>query len=215
MQTSKFLLVIGAAMFFCALHQVAAKPDSEEQAKMREALRVKMEELNAQAAQAAAATPPVPAPAPTPTPTPAPAPAPVVKVPKVAPVKPIVVVAPVAVPAGPEYSQPASASDEAAVARLNAALEQKMAELDAASAVVVATPAPAKKPAPVAKPKVVVAPVVVVTPAAPEPKLIEAPASPLPVTKQDRLADLLRRYKVDELTAQEYHVQRAAIIAEN
>jgi hypothetical protein len=41
-----------------------------------------------------------------------------------------------------------------------------------------------------------------------------APASPLPADKASRLAELLRRYKADEITPDEYHQQRAAILAE-
>lgn len=35
-----------------------------------------------------------------------------------------------------------------------------------------------------------------------------------PMTKMERLAELTRRYKADELTPQEYHTQRAKIVAE-
>jgi hypothetical protein len=44
---------------------------------------------------------------------------------------------------------------------------------------------------------------------APEP---EKPKGPM--TKMERLAELTRRYKADELTPQEYHTQRAKIVAE-
>ena len=180
MQTSKFLLVIGAVMIFSAPSLLAAKPETEAQIKMREALRLKMEELNAQ--ETPFVPPVVEAPkAPEPMPTPAPASKPQVKPVAPKPVKvkaepakpktvvvPVPVEAPVAAPAKAEFSEPA----------------------------VPATPA---------------TPVVVVAPA---PTKIEAPASPLPVTKQDRLAELLRRYKADQVTAQDYHSQRAAILSE-
>ena len=197
---------------------------------MREALRLKMEELSVQE------TPPAPvveAPAPVvvvPTPEPKPvakpaAPKPVAK-PAQEVVKPKTVVVPVpmedpvASPAQAEFSEPVSASEAAADARMREALQQKMSELNAKPAVAV-TPAPAPKPAPVIKSQaptysaVPVAPAVgTVVVAAPKPTQIEAPVSTLPVTKQDRLAELLRRYKADELTAQDYHAQRAAILAE-
>ena len=206
MQTSKFLLVIGAVMIFSAPSLLAAKPETEAQIKMPKA--------------------------PEPMPTPAPASKPQVKPVAPKPVKvkaepakpktvvvPVPVEAPVAAPAKAEFSEPVSDADSAAAARMEAALQKKMAELDAT-------------PAPVAKPKVVVAPeksapvkvpakpAVPATPAtpvvvvAPAPTKIEAPASPLPVTKQDRLAELLRRYKADQVTAQDYHSQRAAILSE-
>lgn len=223
-------------MIFSAPSLLAAKPETEAQIKMREALRLKMEELNAQetppappAEEAPKVSEPAPAPAPVAKPEVKPVAPKPVKV-KAEPVKPKTVVvpvpveAPVAAPAKGEFSEPVSESDSAADARMKAALQQKMAELDAQPAAVVVAPAPPVKP----QPKVVVAPepgavkvptkpaapatpAVVFTPA---PAKIEAPASPLPLTKQDRLAALLSRYKADQVTAQDYHVQRAAILAE-
>ena len=220
MQTSKFLLVIGAAMIFSAPSLLAAKPETEAQIKMREALRLKMEELDTQV------TPPTPPvveatnalePAPTPAPVAKPEVKPVAPKPvkvKAEPAKPKTVVvpvpveAPVTAPAKAGFSEPVSDADSDAAARMKAALQQKMAELDAKPAAVVAAPATAKAPA---KPAAPMTPAVVFTPA---PAKIEAPASPLPVTKQDRLAVLLNRYKADQVTAQDYHIQRAAILAE-
>lgn len=222
MQTSKFLLGIGAAIVLCAPIQGVAKPDTEEQAKMREALRLKMEELSVQE------TPPAPV---------VEAPAPAVEVPKpetkpAAPkpvqveVKPKTVVVPVpmeepvAAPAKAEFSEPASTSEAAADARMREALQQKMSELNAKPAIAVETPVPATKPVPVAKPQAPtysappVAPAAPVVVALPKPTQLEAPVSTLPVTKRGRLAELLRRYKADEMTAQDYHSQRAAILAE-
>lgn len=228
MQTSKFLLVIGAAMIFSAPSLLAAKPETEAQIKMREALRLKIEELNTQE------TPPAPAPVvEAPKPMPAPPAKPEVKpvAPKVEkakkpePAKPKTVVVPVpmetpvAAPAKVEFSEPVTGSETAAAARMREALEKKMTELNAKPAVAVEAPAPAAKPvtsSPVAKPqpKVVVAPVAPAVVAKPVSAKIEAPASPLPVTKQDRLAELLRRYKADEVSAQDYHSQRATILAQ-
>ncbi len=240
MQTSKFLLVIGAAMIFSAPSLLAAKPETEAQIKMREALRLKMEELNTQETPPAppvveapkALEPVIETPKPTPMPVVKPAVKPVAPKPvkvKAEPAKPKTVVVPVevpvAAPAKAEFSEPVSDADSAAAERMKAALQQKMAELDTKPTPVVVAPAPAAKPAPVAKPqpKVVVAPAKPVAPVAPvspavvvtpAPAKIEAPASPLPVTKQDRLAELLGRYKADQVTAQDYHAQRAAILAE-
>jgi hypothetical protein len=230
MQTSKFLLVIGAAMIFSAPSLLAARPETEAQAKMREALRLKIEELNTQE------TPPAPAPVVV---TEAPEPAPAVEIPKPAPVVapkpvkvkaepakpktvvvPVPVEAPVAAPAKAEFSELVTDTDPAAAARMRDALQQKMSELNATPVVAVpqakivvapVKPAPTKAPAKLVAPAVSTAPIVVVAPARAK---IEAPASPLPVTKQDRLADLLSRYKADQVTAQDYHAQRAAILAE-
>ena len=41
---------------------------------------------------------------------------------------------------------------------------------------------------------------------------IVAPASPIDASKQQKLQDLLARYKADQITPEEYHRQRAAII---
>jgi hypothetical protein len=43
---------------------------------------------------------------------------------------------------------------------------------------------------------------------------LEAPPSSLSASKETRLAELLQRYKADQITPQEYHTQRAAILAE-
>lgn len=45
-------------------------------------------------------------------------------------------------------------------------------------------------------------------------KPITAPAQPIPLSKEDKLNQLLARYKADQITPEEYHAQRAAIIAE-
>lgn len=66
---------------------------------------------------------------------------------------------------------------------------------------------PAKPAEPVAAPKKVGEPSVAVVP-------LEGPGSPLPVGKDARLAELLRRYKADQITPQEYHTERARILSE-
>jgi hypothetical protein len=219
MQTSKFLLVIGASIVLTAPHLLAAKPETEAQARMREALRLKMEELNAQSAPATAA--PVEA---TPTETPATGTTIVVPVPVEQPVvqpveQPVVTTAAPTVSAAPD-------ADAAKAEQMRQALQQKMAELDSqtpTTQTLAPEVVPAAKPKKPAKPAVIVekpaapaAPVLDQAPANPvfSPTPIEAPASPLPVTKQDRLADLLRRYKADQISAADYHSQRAAVIAE-
>lgn len=230
MQTTKFLFVLGVAAVLANPLQSVAGPDSEAQAKMREALRLKMEELNAPVAPAPApVAPPVviepaaPAPAPTPAPQPKPAvveevkpiarPATVV-VPVPAEPAPVVVApAPVAAPKvekkDPRFSDVPDDTEAAQSTKLQEALRQKLAAEKASA------PAPAVVVAPVvpAKPAVtVVAPAPVV--AAPITANIETAPSPLSGSKQERLAELLRRYKADAVTPQEYHTQRAAIIAE-
>ena len=43
---------------------------------------------------------------------------------------------------------------------------------------------------------------------------IEPPPSPISSAKEARLAELLRKYKADEITPQQYHEQRAKILSE-
>ncbi|MEK7781347.1 MAG: hypothetical protein AAB370_07585 [Verrucomicrobiota bacterium] len=226
MQTTKFLFVLGAAAVLANPLPSVAGPDSEAQAKMREALRQKMEELNATAAPAPAPVAPPVVIEPAPAPTPAPKPKPVV-VEEVKPVaRPATVVVPVPVEAPPVVVAPAPVAapkvekrdprfsdvpddtEAAQAAKLQEALRQKLAaeKASAPAPVVVAPVAPAKPVVTVAAP----APVVV----APITANIETAPSPLSGSKQERLAELLRRYKADEVTPQEYHTQRAKIIAE-
>jgi hypothetical protein len=42
----------------------------------------------------------------------------------------------------------------------------------------------------------------------------EAPPVPFSADKQSRLAELLRKYQADELTPEQYHAERARILAE-
>jgi len=247
MQTTKFLFVLGAVAILAIPSEVTAAPDTEAQARMREAMRQKMQELNAPATPAPApvATPPkaattvapkpTPAPAPRPVKTPtivvpipveASAPAPAVTAPVVdanaerlreamrqrmealnAPQTPATsVIAPVAaVPVAPQaapksegtFSEVPGATETAETARLREAMRVKLATTP--------TP-PAAQPAATAK---ATASVVAPAPLADLP----APASPFAGSKQQQLAELLSRYKADIITPQEYHLQRAKIIA--
>jgi hypothetical protein len=43
---------------------------------------------------------------------------------------------------------------------------------------------------------------------------LQAPPSPLTGSKDERLKQLLDQYKADQITPEEYHKQRAAIVAE-
>ena len=45
-------------------------------------------------------------------------------------------------------------------------------------------------------------------------KPIVAPALPIADSKEERLAALLQKYKADKITPEQYHQQRAAILAE-
>lgn len=217
-------MVCGAAVCLGAITAQAA--DTEAHAKARQALRQKMQELQTQPQVQAAQ----PAPAYTSTQADSDAIAraraalrqklsePVVPEPA-----PIVAPAPAtAVPAMSPITTPAPVEPDA-IARARLAVRQKLEELAAQE------PTPAPEPvAAVAQPattKIKPAP----APAAPAGRAeaerqalkatdtfrpMEAPPSALPASKEARLADLLQRYKADKITPQEYHTQRAAILAE-
>jgi hypothetical protein len=209
MQTSKNLFVICVMALLVSAPNVPAG-ESEAQAKAREALRKKMSELDAQEKGAPATAPTAPTPA-----TPA--------VVSPAPTSPAAAPAPLGV-------------DDEATARAREAMRQKMNELNAQQRPAPAPATPASPPpeivaAPVAQPQtppiVAPAPAPVYAPPAPaggskrggfgpRPEFhpIPAPASPISGSKESRLADLLRQYKADEITPEQYHKQRVKILAE-
>lgn len=122
--------------------------------------------------------------------------------------------APVVPPAAGEQVKPADAAllgDTEVQARARAALIQKMASLGT-PADLTGTPAPAP-----VKPAIVAAPVKAKVKAkanglTPEPMV--APPLPIALSKSEKLNRLLNLYKTDQLTPQQYHEQRAAILAE-
>ena len=201
-----------------ALTVASSAADSESMAKMREALRQKMKDLQAQ--------PPGVVPTLTPGPAVAPAPRPAVQPPSV-----------VTQPA-PALAMPPAADSES-IAKMREALRQKMKELEAQSPVpalapVVAKPKPAEKPAAVVeKPTPVEKPAARPQPPASKPEAnppavpkvakkpakgeqlltpIQGPATAVSADKQQRLAELLRKYIADEITPEEYHRERAKIV---
>jgi len=232
MQTSKYLLAAGVLAAVILPLQVQGGPDSDEQSKMREALRRALEQPGAPQTQPAPAPKPIAAPPPaepapaTPTPQPQPQaqPAPVTPV-APPPVTPTVVVQ------TPQTFEPVPGPDDAAnITRAREAMRQKMLEMqttpqpapastpaaEPGKSVAAVTPPPASKPAtsseptPAPKPAAKPAPAVATS----NYKPIDAPASPFSASKQAKLSDLLARYRADAITAQEYHAQRAAILAE-
>lgn len=226
MQISKTLLTCGAAAL-CLVAISARAVDTEADLKLREALRQRMAEVSPETSAPAPSKPakvvktPTP-PAPVAPVAPTPVAPPVVKKP-VAPVAPAPVVvqpAPVAAPA-----QPAPAAvDDAQVGRLREAVRARLA-LETANPtpppqVVTHEPAVSttkivapevSTPAPVAAP---VEPAPVVAPVVKAPVTMEAPALPISASKEQRLANLLQQYKSDQITPQQYHEQRAKILAE-
>jgi hypothetical protein len=118
----------------------------------------------------------------------------------------------------------AANGDNPAQAAARAALAQKLFETSQTKS---GWEAPSQKPAvketkpmvKAEKPKAV-APVKAEKPksnfATPEPSLkpVEAPASPLPASKQQKLQELLAKYKADQITPAEYFSQRTMILNE-
>jgi hypothetical protein len=122
-------------------------------------------------------------------------------------------------------------SDADAQARARAALEQKMSELNQQNSAVPAV-APATPSAPQTQP-VAISPVKPAPPAVkPEVvsrvnqfngnypgkelglKPIQAPPLPISAAKQAQLQGLLDSYRADQITPEQYHTQRAKILAE-
>ena len=206
MQTSTYFLAAGVLAAVILPLQVQGGPDTEEQAKLREALRRAIEQPNAPQTPPAAVPPPAEQPAAQPQAQPA----------AVTPVAPPPVTSNV-VASTPQTFEPVPPPDDAAsIARAREAMREKMKQLETTPAPATATtPAPAvaavtpPAPKPTAQPDPKPAPVAAATY-----KPIDAPPSPFSAAKQAKLAELLTRYRADAITAQEYHAQRAAIIAE-
>jgi hypothetical protein len=93
------------------------------------------------------------------------------------------------------------ATDTSAQARAQQALELKMRELDAGQPVAPPVAPPVTSPAAPTFPEVAFKP-------------IEPLPSPVSGPKAQRLSELLRKYRADQITPEDYHKQRAAILAE-
>lgn len=213
MHIPKSLLLATVAYLAISASKTLAK-DSDDAAKLREAMRQKLaEEKSAQTAPAQV-TPAAPAkPA-----APAATAKPVTPATPAAPVKPT--------PAPVKPATQASATDSVVVgdnpedAALREAMRARMADKAAPTAVPAAAPAePAPAPTKPAEPAPSKA-----KPAKPAPSKakpakaastpMQTPASPLAGSKEERLKHLLDQYKADQITPEEYHKQRAKIVAE-
>ena len=240
MQISKTLLTLGTAAL-CLASVSSRAVDSEADLKLREALHQKMSEVGPETAAptpAPAPSKPVKVTAPKKAKPVAPAapvaPAPVVKSAPVAPppvkrpAKPVVVAPPVvqsAPVAEPVQPPPAAMNDEQAE-RLREAVRVRLAQEAANPAQpqppIVTTHGSDLEPT-ISTTKIVAPttqtapPVQMEAPAAPvvkAPVVLEAPALPISGSKEQRLATLLQQYKADLISPQQYHEQRAKIIAE-
>jgi hypothetical protein len=209
--------------------------DPAEIAKAREAVRQKVQQL--EAAPAPAAAPAVAAPTPTPAP--------------VAPPPPLQVQSPTPPALPPPVVATTPSADPAEIAKAREAVREKIQQLDAAgvpvspdtgptagfSALPAATPptppavppaaAPSADPAEIAKAREAMRttlqelpPDVEAPPVEPGSKKVvlnfpPLPAPPLPISteKQQKLNALLQRYKVDLISPEQYQTERAKILA--
>jgi hypothetical protein len=170
---------------------------------------------------------------PKPQPTPAPAP-PVAKATPTA-VRPAPTVVKQNTP--PAVAQPSPKADSVAMEKAREATRQKMLELQAQEPPEPVTPAPVvTTPQPITRPGLAPAPTFRSRPETPSnvtkiepkpqkaPKKVvsnrppsfknpEGPASPFSTDKQQQLSDLLRKYQADEITPEQYHQERAKILA--
>ena len=211
MNTSKFLVAgLTAAMLSTAPALFAR--DTEAQKKANEALQQKLNELNSQpGAPAPAAPAPVPQkPVPVTAPAPAAAPVPAAVAVQATPTPPVPTPAPVVEPA------PVTPIEDPAVVKaredaLNRAMGKSggFSEVPPPSNTGNATPvqlqvAPTKASASAN-----------LSPKAPQPgeyKPLVAPPSPINAAKAAKLAELLEKYRADQITPDQYHAERAKIL---
>lgn len=225
MQISKTLLTCGAVAL-CLVANSARAVDTEADIKLREALRQRMAEVGPEQDTPAKPVKPAKVKAPKAPKAAKAAPAPVVTEPA-----PVVTPAPVAAkveveaaPAPVVYQAtpavPASVSSEED--RLREAVRARLAAGETSATVAQPVVTNGDDLQPVVTTTTVVAPSTPApAPVAPAPasapvstKVITAPASPIPASKEQRLAALLQQYKADLITPQQYHEERAKILAE-
>lgn len=202
MQIPKFSLWL-CAFALCGGMTLRAE-DTPAQAAARAALLEKMQQIEGNPAPA----PQTPAPAAN---APAPAsvapvkvvtPAPAVEAPAAAaPVPAAVVETPAPAVQAPVATETAPGVDTPAQAAARAALEQKMQEMGGA-------PAPQPSATPSAAKPVVSAPAKTTGE-----RVITAPPLPINLSKEQKLDWLTQQYKADQITPEQYHEQRAAILA--
>lgn len=221
MKISKIVLACGISAI-CAGFSTVRAADSALDAQLREALHQRMNELDAQ--QPAAPEQPKPVKPVKPVkqkvvekPAPVVKPAPVATPPKIEAKTPPPV--PVAPPPPAIVAAPApvtTTTDDAQAEQLRQALRARMEEERAqpSTAVTPATTTTTVTQGSDLQPAVSTTTVVPSNPAPKAPVAIEAPVSSLPASKEARLAQLLQQYKTDQISPEQYHVQRAKIIAE-
>ena len=232
MHFQKLCAVICGVTFLVASSLNLKADDTDAQAKAREALRKAMEELNAQQGKpaskpAAPAVKETPAPAPKPVPV-TPAPEPVAPAPAPAAVAPTPAPepAPTAVAPAPTAGFPQSKLSAEDQERVLEAMRNERAKLDAAEQAGAKSKAPPvaiksgngsaeqaelKKEAKEQEKKEREMQKMAAKSGTP---ITPPPADMAPGSKEQRLYELLQKYKADQITPTEYHQQRAKILAE-
>lgn len=217
MQIPKIFLVVCAAAVSASLPMAAQGQDSEEQAKARQALREKMRELEGQAPAVETQTAPVLTPAG-----------------QTGSQRVVIRMEEAVAPADPEAIQKAREAmrrkmdelgqggpqqDTPEIAKAREALRQKMQEVTpVGSASVAGAQSSPEAQAEIQREEAQAAAerrakrAESLTPTAYKP--LPGPGSPLSATKQERLAELLRLYRAEAITPEQYHTQRAKILAE-
>jgi hypothetical protein len=111
--------------------------------------------------------------------------------------------------------------DSEAIAKAREALRQKMNELDMQPVAAVApAPVPAIQPKPVAAGGAATPPVLEPTKPTKRSQILlsfpplQGPPPAVAADKEQRLQELLRKYRADQITPEDYHQQRAKILAE-
>jgi hypothetical protein len=196
----------------CAASVCFAAPDSLSQAQAREALREKIAELNEQGT--AAVTPVPKSPSAKKKTTPAPKPQPVAQQPSatITPAPAPAAPSPAAVVTAPPSTTPMVRSSSEELARQREAVRQKIAELYAQENAGQPTPVVKSldtKSADVKWEQSAAAGVKSATFA----PLPTAPSA-LSGSKEARLSELLNKYRADAISPEEYHKERAKILAE-
>ena len=217
MQTSKSFVTICAVVLLAGSEGLSAA-DTDAQIRAREALRSAISAMDTQQPPAKVTRPappeksPKPAPAapvfspaastdtvkivpPPSAPTPAPAAPPPVQIstPAAPPSSTW------ATPASDSFSQVPPPSDSEAAAKAREALRQSTFQPEMQPSTGQQVPGAGAAPAFSATPGF---------------KPLDTPSSPLTGSKQERLNELLRRYRADEITPEQYHTQRAKILEE-
>jgi hypothetical protein len=217
MQISKLSVAI-CATFVGVLPLAVHAADSEAQAKAREAL----EKAMSQPATQTTPTPSAPVQPQQPAPAPAPAAAPAAVQPAAQPVPAAPAATTTSTPSVRMLNAPSPMSPDD-TDKVRAALRQKMAEQQNQPVAVAVTPPPTKPVTPTQpKPGTTVNPppphvVYVPSPPPTQPALaptkVVAPPLPISATKEAQLQELLIRYKADQISPEDYHKERAKILA--